>query len=93
MEIRHEPERKRFVSTVEGHEAVLEYAERGAGVLDYRHTFTPPELRGRGIAKQIVSFALDYAREQGLRIVPTCPYVARIVKENPEYSDLVAGRD
>jgi len=90
MDIRHEPERNRFVAGIEGTEAVLEYIEQADGVLDYRRTFTPPPLRGQGIAKAVVLFALDYAREQSVKITPTCPYVAKVIRENQAYSDLVA---
>lgn len=90
MKIRHEPEKQRFVADLDGDEAVLEYAVRDDGGLDYRHTFTPPPLRGQGIARDVVLFGLEHARENGLKIIPTCPYVAKIVRENPEYADLVA---
>ena len=93
MEIRHEPEKRRFVAEVEGSEAVLEYVGQGSRVLDYRHTFTPPALRGRGIAKDLVLFALDYARSNGIKVIPTCPYVAKVIRENPGYAALAAERD
>ena len=91
MELRHEPERHRFVAELPGGEAVLEYIEHG-GTLDYRHTYTPPALRGRGIAKDLVSFALEYARSEGLHVIPTCPYVAKIIRENPDYAALIPQR-
>ncbi len=90
MNIVHEPERHRFVAKIAGDEALLEYNERPEAVLVYRHTYTPPQLRGRGIAGSVVRFALDYARAHGMTIVPRCPYVARFIDENPEYADLVA---
>ena len=88
MSIRHEPDKGRFVSDLDGAEAVLEYQPRSGGVLDYRHTFVPEALRGRGAAKELVLFALDYARDNGLKVLPTCPYVAKVIRENPEYSTL-----
>jgi predicted GNAT family acetyltransferase len=72
---------------------VLEYVERGDQELDYRHTFTPPALRGRGIAKDLVLYALDYARSNGIKVVPTCPYVAKVILENPGYEALAAQPD
>jgi hypothetical protein len=93
MNLRHEPERRRFVAELPAGEAVLEYAERPGAVLDYRHTFTPPALRGQGIAKELVLFALEYAREQGIKVIPSCPYVAKVIEDNPRYADLVAGMD
>ena len=71
---------------------MLEYVERGDGVLDYRHTFTPPAFRGQGIAEQLVRFALGYARDAGKTVIPTCPFVAKIVREDPQYADLIVGK-
>lgn len=90
MKLRHEPENARFVADIDGAEATLDYTVRADGVLDYRRTFTPPPLRGQGIAKAVVLFGLDYARDHGAKIVPTCPYVEKVIRENPRYADLVA---
>lgn len=90
MDIRHEPERQRFVAETNGGGGVLEYRGPAGGVIDYHHTFVPPELRGRGIAGELVEFALGYARDQGLKVRPTCPFVRRIVDSKPEYAALRA---
>jgi predicted GNAT family acetyltransferase len=45
--------------------------------VDFRGTFTPPELRGRGLAAEVVGAALAWAREGGKRVIPTCWYVRR----------------
>ena len=54
------------------------------------HTFTPPELRGRGIAKELVQALIADAREEGFRIVPACSYVAQAFRDHPEWSELKA---
>ena len=64
--------------------------ERGEGVRVADHTFTPPELRGRGIAGELVDALVADARQHDFRIVPQCPYVADKFAENPEWSDLKA---
>jgi predicted GNAT family acetyltransferase len=48
-----------------------------------------------GIGRSLVLHVLDRARERGLKVVPTCGFVATVIDENPEYQDLVAagGRD
>ena len=90
VEVRHEAARRRFVAALgDGREATLEYRVEGNGVLDYYHTFVPPEARGRGIASRLVSFALDDARAHGLRVRPSCPFVARFVAAQPRYADLL----
>ncbi len=90
LETLHEPENGRFVALVENKEAHLDYVDAGDRTLDYRHTFVPEALRGREIGARLVKDALDWARENGYRVIPSCPFVRRIVDRNPEYGDLVA---
>ena len=61
-----------------------------AGVLDLVHTEIEPAFEGRGLAGQLVRFALDDARAAGRRIQPSCGYVAAWIERHPEYRDLVA---
>ena len=83
--IRHDEERKRFIVEELGHEAYLEYFELPDGALDYAHTYTPNEIRGRGIATAIIRRALDYARESGKKVVPGCPFVRTYTDRHEEY--------
>jgi predicted GNAT family acetyltransferase len=85
--VRHEP--GRFVVDLDGEEAFLEYERRG-GVLDVRHTWTPPALRGRAVAAALTRAAIDYARGHGLRIVPTCSYTRAYLDRHPELRALRA---
>lgn len=92
---RHDPDRQRFLIETEGGEARLDYAPAGDGpagerTLDYRHTFVPESLRGQGIGARLVTDALDWARENGYGVIPSCPFVRRIVDRHPEYADLIA---
>ncbi len=73
--------------------------DRLASLADYRveddrvvlfHTETHDEFRGRGLAAQLVRWALDDIRAQGRTVVPTCWFVADFIDDNPEYRDLVA---
>ncbi|CAN5298502.1 MAG: N-acetyltransferase [Gemmatimonadetes bacterium] len=89
-ETRHDPGRRRFLIDTEGGEAHLDYVDAGDRTLDYRHTFVPEALRGREIGARLVKDALDWARENGYRVIPSCPFVRRIVDRNPEYRDLVS---
>lgn len=89
MSIHHDREASRFELLTEGHESVVEYRARD-GVMTITHTFVPPELRGRGIAGEIVREALEFARRENFRVVPQCGYVAAYVRRHPEFADLVA---
>jgi predicted GNAT family acetyltransferase len=90
LEIRHEPDAGRFVARVSGAEAVLAYRRLDATRLDYYHTFVPPALRGRGIASALTDHALRYAMQHGLRIVPSCPFVARHLDRHAELRSVLA---
>ena len=90
IEIRHEPQKLHFVAYLDGvaTDAVLEYRPLDERRLEFYTTYTPTQLRGRGIGGRLVKAALEYARENNLRVVPSCPFVARIIKRNPEYAEL-----
>jgi len=89
LDILHEATAHRFVARMRGAEAVLEYDAADAKTLDYYHTFVPPALRGGGIASQLTEYALRYARDNGLKVRPTCPFVARYIERHPEFQPLV----
>lgn len=93
IEVEHDEEGQRFVATVEGSEAHVAYRRAGPDRLEYESTWVPDELRGRGLGQEIVLAALDYARERGLRVVPTCPFVARVVAHFPEYREITLEGD
>lgn len=88
--IRHEPEARRFVADIDGAAAYITYREVDGRILDLNHTFVPPALRGGGIASQLTAHALRFARAEGCRVVPSCPFVAAYVERHPEYRTLLA---
>lgn len=71
----HNPQTQCFEMFVDGHRAHLDYRKLDEHTLDYYHTFVPGELRGKGVAAIVTAAALDYAREQGLTVRPSCSYV------------------
>lgn len=88
--IRHEPEARRFAADIDGAAAYITYREVDGRILDLNHTFVPPALRGGGIASQLTAHALRFARAEGRRVVPSCPFVAAYVQRHPEYRPLLA---
>jgi predicted GNAT family acetyltransferase len=91
-DIVHDAERGRFLLERDGHTSYLLYLRVGEGVVDFASTYTPAELRGRGIAARIVRRALEWADSEGLKVVPSCWFVAEYVERQPEWKKLVAGR-
>lgn len=85
----HEQENERFVTYLYDKEAFVEY-NNTEDVLNLYHTYTEPELRGKGLAAQVVRAAIEFAKENNLKVVPTCSYVQAFIKRNDEYKELVA---
>jgi len=79
----------RFEMDTEGDKAVLRYMKRD-GVLQLTHTEVPEAFRGRGYARQLTQFALESARQEGLKVRPVCPYVRQFLDKNPGYEEMVA---
>ena len=88
-EIRHDRDRGRFVVREGDREGFVEY-EREGGALAINHTEVPPEMGGRGIAGKLVEAALQYARDEGLKVLPRCSYADAYMRRHAEYEDLRA---
>jgi uncharacterized protein len=82
---------RRYEIELGGPPAVLAY-RRTPGAIELLHTEVPPAHRGRGLAEQLARHALDAARREGLRVVPTCPFVQAYLRRHPEDQALTAGR-
>lgn len=89
MQVSHQPQANRFHTTVDGQQAQLTY-RLGEGRLIIDHTGVPGAIGGRGVAGELVRAALDFARSEGLKVVPACSYAAVYMQRHPQYSDLVA---
>ena len=90
MSVHHDPATRRFTLAVPSGTAELAYAAAGPGVLEYYSTYVPPDDRGKGIADRLVQAAVDYARSEGVRIIPSCWYVAAWLRQHPQHADLIS---
>lgn len=84
-QIRHHVEKQRFTLQLDGAEAVLDYrlgqGSDGQSVVDFTHTFVPPQFRGKGHAEKLVRRGLLWAREQGYEIQASCWYARMFLRE------------
>ena len=79
----------RFEEIVDHHAAVATYSIAG-DVITFEHTVVPEALRGQGIARELVEFALASVRERGLKVVPQCEVFNAYMRKHPETHDLLA---
>lgn len=77
---------------------LIEVGDDLAGRAEYRmisgrrvftHTEVADEFAGRGLASKVARFALDDMRDQGIAVVPLCPFFAAYIRRHPEYEPIV----
>lgn len=85
------PERGRYEITLAGERVgLLSYRVTG-NVISMLHAEIDPAHGGRGLGTVLARGALEDARSRGLAVRPLCPFVAEVVRRNPdEYATLLA---
>ena len=87
--VRDNPERHRFeINLGDGTFAIAEYTLR-PGKIMFTHTEVPEAHEGKGIGTTLIRFALDAARERGLKVIPICPFFAAYMQKHAEVQDLL----
>jgi predicted GNAT family acetyltransferase len=86
--VRDNKAQRRFELDVEGAVAFANYRLTPSAVI-ITHTETPPALRGRGIASQLVEGALALIRSDGRKVIAGCSFVADYLQKHGEYGDMV----
>lgn len=86
--IQHNVGAQRFEASVDGRSCIADYHLAG-NLMVIHHTAVPPALQGHGIAAALVAAALGHARSAGLRVRPTCSYVAAYMRRHRETLDLL----
>ena len=70
--------------------ALMTYKKSGDGVMTIDHTEVDPNLRGEGIGEDLIAEGVKFARENNLKIVPTCPFAKKVIDDTPELQDVLA---
>ncbi|MEO0558784.1 MAG: GNAT family N-acetyltransferase [Bacteroidota bacterium] len=87
-DVEHQPDAHRFIVATEAGEAELTYT-LATGLIVFTHTGVPKAAEGQGIGKSLAEAGLAYAREEGLRVLPLCPFVKSYMHRHPETHDLL----
>ena len=81
-------ETRRFEVALDGETAFAEYRLVDHGII-LPHTVVPDAFEGRGVGSALARAALGYARREGLKVIPLCPFIAAYITKHPEWHDLV----
>ncbi len=90
----YEPDAKRIVATTDEGQEVGEIVY--AVSEDYwnaNHTWVDPEFRGFNIARNLVNILADTAREQEVKIYPTCSYAKHVMEKDTAFADVLFTHD
>lgn len=87
LEVTHNTAENRFETWIDGQLSKLDYMLDGDTIV-MTHVGVYPEQRGQGVAGKLTQVALEYAKENSLRVIPMCPYIAAYIHRNPQYIEL-----
>jgi uncharacterized protein len=88
-EIRDNPGQRRYELLVDGAPAGFAAYRVRDGITVITHSEVDDAYRGKGLGSVLAQRTLDLLREQGARVVPSCPFFAKYVSRHPEYDDLI----
>ncbi|WP_411197825.1 GNAT family N-acetyltransferase [Sphingobacterium thalpophilum] len=53
------------------------------------HTEVSENYTGKGLGRQMLSAAVDFAREKGLKILPLCPFAKSVFDKEADLEDVL----
>jgi hypothetical protein len=84
-----EEERRIVVKDDKGNEAgEITYSKAGENNLIIDHTGVNEAHRGQGLAEKLVGKVVDKAKNEGLKIIPLCPFAKKEFDIKPEYREV-----
>ena len=92
MEIKHDKGTRGQFYIADGGKrpALLDYLVTTSGDMNITHTQVDESLSGQGVGKKLVAEAVNYARDNGMKVIATCPFAAKVIAKMPEFQDVLA---
>lgn len=92
MEIKQTNEEKNGVFTASENESKageMTYTWAGKDKFIIDHTNVDSAFNGKGVGKKLVLEAVNFARENKLKILPLCPFAKSVFDKNPDLHDVL----
>lgn len=92
MEIQHKDNgnKGKFYIEIDNQvEAEMSYVWTGTDKIIIDHTEVSPILKGKNIGKQLVTKAVEFAREKNIKIIPLCPFAKSVFDKVIEFRDVL----
>ena len=79
-----------FYIEIEGiQEAMMTFVYAGEDKIIIDHTEVNPGNEGKGFGKKMVTKAVEFAREKGIKILSICPFAKSVFDKTPEFRDVL----
>jgi predicted GNAT family acetyltransferase len=69
--------------------AKMTYSKLGSTQIIIDHTEVSDDHRGEDLGKTLVETAVQFARDQELKIIPLCPFAKATIEKNVSLQDVV----
>jgi uncharacterized protein len=69
--------------------AEMDFVFANSDIMIINHTEVDEKLEGKGVGKQLVTHAIEYAREKNLKVIPLCTFAKSVIDRTPEYQDIL----
>lgn len=80
----------RFEITVDGkHAGEMTYVWAGTDKFIIDHTEVDEQYNGLGLGQDLVTAAVEFARKEGKKIKPLCPFAHAMFKRHIEFQDVL----
>lgn len=89
LNIQHDTENQEFTVDLEGEQAELAYSTPQPEVINFSHTFVPQSARHKGVAARLIETGLQYAEQNNLKVIASCPAVAKYMRTHEKYQHLL----
>ncbi|MBO6944697.1 GNAT family N-acetyltransferase [Altererythrobacter sp.] len=83
----------RFVARLPGNsdEAEMTFSRANEKLIIVDRTGVPDSMAGQGVGKALAAHVGGYARANGTKIIPLCPFLKAQSDRHPEWSDVIQG--
>lgn len=82
-------EKSFYIGDKNAPDAEMTYVPSGDRLLIIDGTHVQESLKGQGAGRHLLEALTSWAREEGIKIIPLCPYAKAQMEKNPAYHDLI----
>lgn len=68
---------------------MMTYSIAGPELIIIDHTEVEPGFNGKGVGKQMLYKIVEMAREKNIKIIPLCPFAAKMFKKLDDIKDVL----